>query len=351
MSSDTSSKAPIDPTVEVDKEKSFEKPEDKKKNSQHKEEKDELETTDDELSFQEWKAWKKKKKLQRKKGKFNTKIIIESSDDSDTDYKKRSSSSSKVKKRDKYHRVGHDYTFQILSEHNASIHMGKPPHFDGTGYNQWKTKMFGYLSAIHKDLWKIVEVGCDIPDDDKTPTPLQAYILQRNYQALNILHSSISAEEFDKIENALTAKDAWDTLQVNHQGSRKVHESRIKILEDELSLFFMKKDETVKEMYNRMKKITNQIKSLGGDKWGDCEIVDKLLTVYMVRDVTLPSLIRAERGFKHFTAENVLGRIEAHHDQLKRVKINQDLADLQEQAAKNNGLALQAKLKGKERAT
>jgi hypothetical protein len=229
--------------------------------------------------------------------------------------------------------------------------MGKPPHFDGTGYNQWKTKMFGYLSAIHKDLWKTVEVGCDIPDDDETPTPLQAYILQCNYQALNILHSSVSAEEFDKIEDALTAKDAWDTLQVNHQGSRKVRESRIKTLEDELSLFSMKKDETVKEIYNRMKKITNQIKSLGGDKWGDREIVDKLLTVYMARDVTLPSLIRAERGFKHFTAENVLGRIEAHHDQLKRVKINQDLANLQEQAAKNNGLALQAKLKGKERAT
>jgi hypothetical protein len=79
--------------------------------------------------------------------------------------------------------------------------------------------------------------------------------------------------------------------------------------------------------------------------------VDKLLTIYMARDVTLPSLIRAERGFKHFTTENVLGTIEAHHDQLKRVKINQDLADLQEQAAKNNGFALQAKLKDKERAT
>src|SRR6185503_11543502 len=44
-------------------------------------------------------------------------------------------------------------------------------------------------------------------------------------------------------------------------------------------------------------------------------------------------------------------RIEAHHDQLKRVKINQDLAELQEQAAMNNGLALQAKSKGKEKAS
>jgi hypothetical protein len=237
-----------------------------------------------------------------------------------------------MKKRVEYHRVAHDCTFQIPSEHSASIHMGKSPHFDGMGYNQWKRKMFGYLSAIHKDLWKTVEIGCDIPDDYETPTPVQAYILQRNYQALNILHSSISAKEFDKIEDALTTKDAWDTLQVNHHGSRKVRESRIKTLEDGLILFSMKKDETIKEMYNRMKKIKNQIKALGGDKWGDREIVDKLLTVYMSRDITLPSLIRAERGFKHFTTENVLGRIETHHDQLKR-------------------LALQAKLKGKEKAT
>jgi len=165
-----------------------------------------------------------------------------------------------------YRIVSHDYTFQIPSEHNASIHMGKPPFFDGTGYNQWKTKMFGYLNAIHKDLWKVVEVGCEIPDEDETPTPVQSYVMQRNFQALNILHTSVCPEEFDKIEDAPTAKDAWDTLQVNHQGSRKVRESRIKTLEDELSLFSMKKDENVKEMYNRMKKIANQIKSLGGDK-------------------------------------------------------------------------------------
>jgi hypothetical protein len=72
--------------------------------------------------------------------------------------------------------------------------MGKPPYFDGTSYNQSRMKMFGYMSAIHKNLWKIAEVGCKIPDEDETTTPVQAYILQRSYQALNILHSSMSPE-------------------------------------------------------------------------------------------------------------------------------------------------------------
>ena len=37
----------------------------------------------------------------------------------------------------------------------------------------------------------VVEVGCEIPDEDETPTPLQQYVLQRNFQALNILHTSL----------------------------------------------------------------------------------------------------------------------------------------------------------------
>src|SRR6185312_4471864 len=162
---------------------------------------DDSELSDDEMSYREWKAWKKEQKLKsKKKKKASTKILIDSSDDSDSDHKRRSfrnsskSESSKDKKKVEYHRVSHDFTFQLPSDHGASIHMGKPPFFDGTGYNQWKTKIFGYLNAIHKDLWKVVEVGCEILDEDETPTPLQQYVLQRNSQALNILHTSVSPE-------------------------------------------------------------------------------------------------------------------------------------------------------------
>ena len=101
-----------------------------------------VETSDDEMSYLEWKEWKKKQKLKSKKKKPSYKIVIESSDDSDSDERARPSrslnmgSSSKAKRKTDYRRVSHDYRFQIPSEHNASIHMGKPPYFDGTGYNQ-----------------------------------------------------------------------------------------------------------------------------------------------------------------------------------------------------------------------
>ena len=112
---------------------------DKKEKNKNDGEESEVETSDDEMSYEKWKAWKKKKKEQKKK-KSSSRIIIDSSDDSDTDSKRRDSrssnkgSSSRSKGKSDYRRVAHDYTFSLPSEHNASIHMGKPPFFDGTGY-------------------------------------------------------------------------------------------------------------------------------------------------------------------------------------------------------------------------
>ena len=82
------------------------------------------------MSYKEWKAWKKEQKLKsKKKKKASSKIVIDSSDDSDSDHKRRSfrhsskSESSKDKRKIEYHCVSHDYTFQLPSDHGASIHM------------------------------------------------------------------------------------------------------------------------------------------------------------------------------------------------------------------------------------
>jgi hypothetical protein len=55
-------------------------------------------------------------------------------------------------------------------------------------------------------------------------------------------------------------------------------------------------------MYNRLNKIINKIKSLGSTRWGRREVVDKILSAYMARDVQLPTLIKrrgASRNLLH----------------------------------------------------
>jgi hypothetical protein len=126
-----------------------------------------------------------------------------------------------------------------------------------------------------------------------------------------------------------------------------VRGGRICALEGELNRFIIRENETPQEMFNWLNKIVNKIRALGGEKWSDKDVVDKILTAYMARDVNLPTLITEKRGFKRFTPANVIGRIEQHLLTVKEAKITQELSKIHEQLEKKEGIALKASKKEK----
>ncbi|XP_012700660.1 uncharacterized protein LOC105914187 [Setaria italica] len=209
--------------------------------------------------------------------------------------------------------------------------------------------MRDYLIAVNPTLWDVVEVGITFSREDATLTQDQGIDIQCNYQALHLIKSSLCAEEFDKIDGLQSTKEVWDTLFISHQGTRRVREGRIRALESELNRFIIRENETSQEMYNRLNKIINKIKSLGSDKWGRREVVDKILSFYMSRDVQLSILIREKRGFKKFTLKDMIGRIEEHLITIKESKLSQEMFKIHEQLEKNNGVALKASNKNKEK--
>jgi len=139
-----------------------------------------------------------------------------------------------------------------------------------------------------------------------------------------------------------SAKQIWDTLQLSHEGTKKVSEGRIRALEGELNRFIIRENETLSEMYNRLNKIVNKIRALGGEKWSGRDVVDKILVAYMARDVNLPTFIREKRGFKRFTPTDVIKRIEQHLITVNEAKLTQEISKLHEQLENNNGVALKA---------
>jgi hypothetical protein len=100
-------------------------------------------------------------------------------------------------------------------------------------------------------------------------------------------------------------------------------------------------------MYNRLNKIINKIKSIGSTRWGRREVVDKILSTYMVRDVQLPTLIREKRGFNKFIPADAIGRIEEHLIIVKESKLSQEMSKMHEQLEKNKGVTLKASSKEK----
>ncbi|RCV21171.1 hypothetical protein SETIT_4G116900v2 [Setaria italica] len=108
--------------------------------------------------------------------------------------------------------------------------------------------MRDYFIAVNPTLWDVVDVGITFPSGNATLTQDQALYIQRNYQALHLIKSSLCAEEFDKVDGLQSTKEAWNTLFINHKGTKRVREGRIRALESELNRFICKENETPQEM-------------------------------------------------------------------------------------------------------
>jgi len=107
----------------------------------------------------------------------------------------------------------------------------RPPLFDGSNYNYWKCRMKIYLQSLNYKLWNIVEVAYTKPtinytalsDDQKKNANLDV-------KAMNALFCTLIKEEFNRMSTATSANQILHTLQVTHEGTNKVKESKISIL-------------------------------------------------------------------------------------------------------------------------
>lgn len=177
--------------------------------------------------------------------------------DSNFDYARSTRSACRNSSRG-FTQIPFDYSNLSFNHSLSSPHLGKIPQFDGVNYFKWKGSMEEYLMAVNPALWNIVEVGVNIPRDGTPLTQEHGNIIQRNYQALRIIKSSLSGEEYEKVDGLKTAMEVWDTLQVDYQGTKQVREGGIRALKRELNRFVIRDKETPQEMYNRLNKIINQ---------------------------------------------------------------------------------------------
>jgi hypothetical protein len=86
----------------------------------------------------------------------------------------------KHKAKDDYRSVSFNYdTLDTKSKDDVTIPVGKLPQFDGTNFAKWKHMMKAYLTGLSLELWNIVCVGFDDPEDFRKPTPLDHRNIRR----------------------------------------------------------------------------------------------------------------------------------------------------------------------------
>ena len=153
------------------------------------------------------------------------------------------------------------------------LSINKPPGFNGENYTYWKLRMKIFFEAVDLDLWEVIENGPFIPtvvEDGKSVTkPKSEWSdtdkrkISLNAKAKLIISSALSQEEYFRVSNYESAKEMWEALEIAHEGTSGVKESRIHNLTHQYELFKMNPGETIKDMQIRFTHIVNHLAALG----------------------------------------------------------------------------------------
>jgi hypothetical protein len=215
-----------------------------------------------------------------------------------------------------------------------SVPLGKPPMFDGEYYSRWSDMMRYHLTSLHKSIWDDVEFGVQVPSvgDEDYDEDEVAQIVHFNSQATTILLTSLSREEYNKVQGLKSAKEIWDVLKTAHEGDEVTKITKRETIEGELGHFRLRQGEEPQEMYNRLKTMVNQVRNLGSTKWDDHEMVKVILRSLVFLNPTQVQLIRGDPRYTQMSPEEVIRKFVSFELMIKGSKkiIEQDASSTPE---------------------
>src|SRR5436190_19663277 len=134
-----------------------------------------------------------------------------------------------------------------------------------------------YLQSFNYEMWSIVENEFSAPTtsvDQWTQVEKKNVLL--NSKAMNALFCALNKDEFNRVSICKSANEIWHILEVTHEGTNKVKQSKISVFVHRFELFKMIEGETISEMITRFTDITNSLIGLG-KTYTQVEMVRKIL--------------------------------------------------------------------------
>jgi len=218
----------------------------------------------------------------------------------------------------------------------------RPPYFNGQHYGWWKNRMENYIQAEDYELWMLIKNGPLIPKATKAdgkvvikqPEEFDSddyRMMEKNAKAKKLLYFGLGPDEYTRISECESAKEIWDALQIAHEGTNQVKQSRIELLMRKYELFEMGDREAVMDMYTRFTHITNELKSLGKIFTTE-ELVRKILRFLPRSWEAKVTAIQEAKDLKVLSLDELIGNLQTY--ELRRT------SQQQEDTKKDRGLAL-----------
>ncbi|KAK1357060.1 hypothetical protein POM88_050316 [Heracleum sosnowskyi] len=232
----------------------------------------------------------------------------------------------------------------------------KIPILKKSEYPTWKVKMLMYLEAMDPDYLDMIRDGPYIPTRiiERTETVPKHYVVKaksewtpeekahvlREAKIKNILHISLDAVMSNRVIACKSAKEIWDTLETQCQGSASVKKNRRALLIQEYEQFDVKPDESLTDLYDRFLTLLNSL-SLVDKEYETEDSNTKFLRALPEEWDTQTSIIRHQYDLNTVSLDEVYGMLRTHDLEVQQRK------NKKSSKAKTIALNVEAKSKGK----
>ncbi|CAL8155756.1 unnamed protein product [Prunus armeniaca] len=218
----------------------------------------------------------------------------------------------------------------------ASGSIAHPPYFDGNNYGAWKAKMKSFLWSLDERVWSTVVHGFPKPTktigkgDEETTilktreewTTAEVTHSTNNQKGLNALFTAVSSDQFEYICACDTSKEAWDILQVTHEGTDTVKGAKLQMHTLQFETLMVDENETFSEFYAKLCVIVNACSGLG-EKIPEDRVVKKILRSLPQRFQPKITAIEEIRDLNTLKVQELIGSIQTYemkHLPLKKSK-------------------------------
>ncbi|XP_059281130.1 uncharacterized protein LOC132034785 [Lycium ferocissimum] len=184
--------------------------------------------------------------------------------------------------------------------------------FTGENYQIWSVKMKSYLEAY--DLWEVVKKDKPIESlpENSTPAQIKAHSEEKTkkYKAKIVIQNSVVDSIFSKIIACETAKEAWEKLEKEYQGSERGRQNQILNLKRDFESLSIQEGETITQYSDRISLIVNRIRLLG-ENFKDNERLEKILVTIPERFESKISALEESKDLSTISLAELISALQA----------------------------------------
>ncbi|KAJ9562397.1 hypothetical protein OSB04_007557 [Centaurea solstitialis] len=219
---------------------------------------------------------------------------------------------------------------------------GKPPRFNKDNFSLWKTRMELFLSGSDPQIPYFLENGPHVPTQTVHPIPAAAgqpavperqlvkpvtdwndedrRLVNIDTKARSLIAMSLPDDVFHSVCHLRSAKEIWDTLCVQYEGTAVLMESRKIFLVRQYESFIHQKDETLSQLHQRFNCLLIDLKTIG-TTYSNSEVVTKFMEALPEHWEIYTSCLTMSKDIKTLTLSELYG-ILLNREQQKKLKKN-----------------------------